>query len=122
MYYFTHDYNARTDDKIKTLIRKHGMNGYGLFWCIIEDLYNNANALRPDYDGIAYDLRTESALVKSIVNDFGLFKFDNEGCFFSESISRRLKKSTEISEQNRKNAIVRWKKEKQKKPDIQYNI
>jgi len=67
--YFSHDYNSRSDDKIKNLIRKHGVAGYGIFWCIIEDLYNNANALRLDYDCIAYDLRTDCDIIKSIIND-----------------------------------------------------
>ena len=73
-FYFSHDYNARNDEKIKMLIRKHGMVGYGVFWAIVEDLYNNANALRTDYDGIAYDLRLHSDIVKSVVNDFDLFE------------------------------------------------
>ena len=36
-FYFSHDYNARNDEKIKRLIRKHGMQGYGVFWSIVED-------------------------------------------------------------------------------------
>ena len=42
-FYFSHDYNARNDEKIKMLIRKHGMIGYGVFWAIVEDLYNIKN-------------------------------------------------------------------------------
>lgn len=72
-FYFSHDYNSRTDDKIKRLIRKHGMLGYGIFWAIIEDLYNNANAMRTDYEGIAYELRTTENIVESIIKDFDLF-------------------------------------------------
>ena len=53
-FYFSHDYNSRNDEKIKSLLRKHGMQGYGLFWALIEDLYNNANALRTDSEGIEY--------------------------------------------------------------------
>ena len=41
-YYFSHDYNCRNDEKIKRLLRKHGMSGYGIFWSIVEDLYNNS--------------------------------------------------------------------------------
>ena len=36
-FYFSHDYNARNDIKIKKLIAKHGYLGYGIFWAIIED-------------------------------------------------------------------------------------
>ena len=69
-FYFSHDYNARNDIKIKKLIAKHNYLGYGLFWAIIEDLYNNANALPLDYDCIAFDLRADVETVKSIINDF----------------------------------------------------
>ena len=43
------------------LLRKHGMIGYGIYWAIIEDLYNNANALRLDYEGIAFEYRLMNA-------------------------------------------------------------
>ena len=88
-------------------MRTHGLVGYGLYWCIVEDLYNNANAMRLDYDGIAYDLRTKPELVRSIINDFGLFVIDNDK-FSSDSIKRRLLERTEKSENARKSANKRW--------------
>lgn len=110
-FYFSHDYNARSDDKIKKLIRVHGMPGYGIFWCIVEDLYNNANALRMDYEGIAYDLRTDSELIKSIINDFDLFSID-DGTFGSCSVERRLDERNKKSETARQSAFKRWNKNK----------
>ena len=62
--YFSHDYNTRSDEKIKLLIRKFGMEGYGIYWSIVEDLYTNANVLRLDYDGIAYDLHSDKETKK----------------------------------------------------------
>ena len=106
-FYFSHDYNARNDEKIKRLIRKHGMIGYGIFWSIVEDLYNNANALQTDYDGIAYDLRTDSDLVASVVNDFDLFVFDGD-FFGSNSVQERLDQRNIKSESARKSASYRW--------------
>jgi len=106
-FYFTHDYNSRSDEKIKLLIRKHGMTGYGIFWAIIEDLYNNTNALRLDYEGIAFDLRTDVEMVKSIINDFDLFVFDSEN-FGSLSVQSRIEKRNEISKKNSNNAYKRW--------------
>ena len=58
-FYFTHDYNCRSDIKIKKLIRQHGPTGYGIYWMLIEDLYNNSNEMPTDYDGIAYELRCD---------------------------------------------------------------
>ena len=106
-FYFSHDYNTRNDEKIKFLIRKHGMQGYGIFWAIIEDLYNNANALRTDYDGIAYDLRVQSEVVKSIITDFDLFVFDGN-CFGSLSVQNRIDERDSKSLKARENAHKRW--------------
>lgn len=108
-FYFSHDYNTRADIKIKRLMSRHGMAGYGIFWAIIEDLYNNANALRLDYDCIAYDLRTDSDTIKSIINDFELFEFDGE-YFGSISVERRLTQRAERSEKARGSALERWSK------------
>jgi len=72
-FYFSHDYNTRTDEKIKNLLRTHGLLGYGVYWALIEDLYNNANAMQLHYSGISYDLRISPELAESVINDFGLF-------------------------------------------------
>jgi hypothetical protein len=108
-FYFSHDYNARNDDKIKSLLRKHGMAGYGIFWAIVEELYNNANALRTHYERIAYDLRTDEITIKSIVEDFELFQI-SEGFFGSCSIEKRLDERNAKSKSARLSAFSRWNK------------
>lgn len=110
-FYFSHDYNARNDEKIKKLIRKHGMQGYGVFWAIVEELYNNANALQLDYEGIAFDLRTESDLIKSVLNDFNLFVFNGE-YFGSNSVESRINQRNDKSKKARDSAYSRWNKNK----------
>lgn len=107
-YYFSHDYNARTDSKIKRLISRHGMAGYGIYWGIIEDLYQNANALPTDYESIAFDLRTDAETLKSIVNDFDLFQVDSD-LFGSLSVQRRLDQREQKSSKARVSAYKRWK-------------
>lgn len=111
-YYFSHDYNARNDSKIKRLLSKHGYLGYGLFWAIVEDLYNNANALPTDYESIAFDLRTTTELVISIINDFDLFCIETSE-FGSASIERRLNERNEKSVKARESAFKRWNKVKE---------
>ena len=107
-YYFPHDYDTLQDEKIKRMIRRHGMAGYGLFWAIIEMLYINANALRTDYEGIAYDFRTNSDIVESVICDFDLFIIkDNE--FGSLSVERRLNERNEKSRKAKESANFRWK-------------
>ncbi|MES2395887.1 MAG: Lin1244/Lin1753 domain-containing protein [Bacteroidota bacterium] len=108
-FYFSHDYNARNDSKIKKLLSKHGYPGYGMFWAIIEDLYNNANALPTDYDSIAFDLRTTSEVIKSLINDFDLFVIDADH-FGSLSVERRLNERNDKSVKARESALNRWNK------------
>lgn len=108
-YYFSHDYNARTDEKIKLLIRKHGLRGYGIFWAIVEDLYNNANALRLDCEGIAFELREDSETIKSVIHDFNLFKIDGD-IFGSLSVQDRLNQRLGKSATARESALKRWNK------------
>lgn len=106
-FYFPHDYDAMQDEKIKRMLRKHGMIGYGVFWAIIEMLYINANALRTDYEGIAYDFRTNSDIVESVICDFDLFIIkDNE--FGSLSVERRLNERNEKSRKAKESANYRW--------------
>ena len=108
-YYFSHDYNSRQDEKIKRLIMKHGLLGYGIFWAIVEDLYNNSNALQMDYERIAFELRVDESVVKSIINDFKLFIF-NEDTFGSLSVEKRLTQRNEKSNKARNSANKRWEK------------
>ena len=111
-YYFSHDYNARTDEKIKLLIRKHGLRGYGIFWAIVEDLYNNANALRMDCEGIAFELREDIETIKSVIQDFDLFQI-KDNYFGSLSVQERLNKRLSKSAKARESVTKRWEKYKE---------
>jgi len=108
-FYFSHDYNSRTDLKIKKLIKEKGMRGYGCFWAIIEDLYNNANALQTDYESIAYELREDAEFIKSLVCEYDLFCFEDD-FFGSKSVERRLNERNEKSTKARESALSRWNK------------
>ena len=105
-FYFNHDCMAQQDDKIRKLIRKHGYEGYGIFWSIIESLYLNANALRTDYEGIAYDMRVNESTIQSIINDFDLFKIKDD-FFGSKSVERRLNERYEKSNKAKQSAKSR---------------
>ena len=108
-FYFSHDYNARNDVKIKNLLRQHGMLGYGVFWAIVEDLYNNANALQLDCESIAFDLRVDYEVVKSVIFDFKLFEI-KDVIFASTSVQRRLDERNQKSVKARLSALSRWDK------------
>lgn len=106
-FYFSHDYTARLDEKIKRLLRQHGMQGYGVFWSIVEDLYCNSNQLICDIEGIAFDLRVDVQLVHDVVHKYELFIIDGAN-FYSDSIARRLDKRNEKSAKASIGASSRW--------------
>ena len=90
--YFSHDSNARNDEKLVRLRMKQGAAGYGVYFMILERLREEADYMSiKDYNMIAFDLRVDAAIVKSVVEDFGLFTFTENGkCFYSESFARRM--------------------------------
>jgi len=97
--YFSHDGNARNDSKIVRLRMKHGAAGYGVYFMILERLREESEYMSvKDYNMIAFDLRVDASLVKSVVEDFGLFAFTEDGeCFYSESFNRRMEVKDEVS-------------------------
>ncbi len=108
-YYFQHDYHARHDLKLESvLLGEVGVAGIGIFWCIIEMLYEeNGYALLSHMGRIANALRVEEKLIKSIVFDFELFQYD-EKMFWSDAVLRRLNERRNKSKSARNSAKVRW--------------
>tara|TARA_R100000808_G_C2141025_1_gene148856 strand:+ start:1452 stop:2096 length:645 start_codon:yes stop_codon:yes gene_type:complete len=98
-YYFSHDSNARNDQKTMKLRMCHGMMGYGVYWAIIEMLREQEGYCLSinDVDSIAFELRQEEATILSIIKDFGLFEFNDEQ-FYSVSLSKRMLKMDQIRE------------------------
>lgn len=108
-YYFKHDYNARADRKLVNVIMKYGMEGIGIYWCIVEMLYEEGGYLPLEYDRITFELRSQYEIVKSIINDFDLFKQDDNK-FWSISVIERLDERCEKSIKARESINKRWKK------------
>ena len=107
VFYFSHDYNARNDRKMRALTMKHGMLGVGVFWCIIEMLYEEVGFLPMEYERIAFELRIDTNVIRSVIEDFELFEHDEER-FWSESILTRLQERCDKSEKARKSIMARW--------------
>ncbi len=106
-FYFSHDYNARNDEKIKELIFKHGMQGYGIYWSVIEDLYQNSNVLRGNFARISLELQVDEKIVISVICEFDLFVFNGNN-FSSLSVQKRLDERTSKSEKARLSVSKRW--------------
>lgn len=118
--YFSHDSNARNDEKLVRLRMKQGAAGYGVYFMILERLREEADYMSAkDYNMIAFDLRVDAAIVKSVVEDFGLFTFTDDGkCFYSESFTRRMGIKDTLRRQRSEGGKIgmknRWKKEQGK--------
>lgn len=118
--YFSHDSNARNDEKLVRLRMKQGAAGYGVYFMILERLREEADYMcAKDYNMIAFDLRVDAAIVKSVVEDFGLFTFTDDGkCFYSESFTRRMDIKDTLRRQRSEGGKIgmknRWKKEQGK--------
>jgi hypothetical protein len=114
-FYFPHDFNARNDEKIVAVRLKYGMEGYGVYFAILERLGESSDYIHvKDYNIISFDLRVGNSLVKSIIEDFGLFEFTEDGKhFYSVSFNERMKPLNDLREK-RSNAgkagmEKRWK-------------
>lgn len=106
--YFSHDLFTRENLKVKKLISKHGMQGYGVFWALVEFLHNNNNKLLTDELGIiSFDLGVDEKLVESVVNDFNLF-IVRKKVISSQRVAQNIKIKNEKSKIARNNANKRW--------------
>lgn len=110
-FYFTHDYNARNDLKLVKVRKKYGHEGYGIYWILVEMMYEHGGKLPFELEDLAYELRTEAGIIKSIIEDFGLFKKDDTH-FWSDSVIGRLKARQDKQEKARQSANSRWGKGK----------
>ena len=109
--YFSHDYDTRSDEKIMDLMAEMNWAGYGLFWGIVELLYQNNGTMRTQYKRIAFALGSHEDSVKSVVEDFDLFTL-TDGTFWSESVNKRLDERSAKSVKARVSANKRWEKQK----------
>ena len=105
--YFPHDYKARSDDRMVSLTMSLGMEGVGIYWCIVEMLYECGGKMkRAECERIAFELRTDKGKVRAVL-DSTLFD-KNRTYFWSKSVLRRLAVREEKSKKARKSAGFRW--------------
>jgi len=106
-YYFAHDYGARNDPKLINLQIKHGMFGVGVYWCIVEMLYEQGGYFKYNLNELKFILRTDAKKIESIINDFNLFKIE-DGNLYSDTILRRLQIRDEKSGKAKESAFNKW--------------
>lgn len=93
--FFRHYTNAKQDEKIIQLLRKEQWQGYGIYWALLEFLTPiKDHKAKCEYDAIAWDLRVDEAVIKRIVENYGLFVVKN-GYFWSKSLTSQLDETAE---------------------------
>ena len=101
-YYFSHDSNARNDQRLMKLRMKYGPEGYGIYFMIIEILRDTENYTLNinDVESICFDIRSENDKVLDVLKNYNLFQFEDD-FFYSKSLSRRMEKLDKIKEKRR---------------------
>lgn len=124
--YFSHDRNALNDNKITDLRGLYGMEGYGVYWAVVEAL-----SREPDLS-LEFSERKAAGLSASIHPSFsmmtfledcvsiGLFASDGNR-FWSESLRRRIKSASEMSRIRKEAASARWGRRKSDVMQEQYS-
>lgn len=109
-YYFPHFCNARHDRKIKRIQKDLGIEGYGIFFMLLEVLREQTDFRFPlsDVDLLADEFGTSTAKVEVIIKGYGLFNIDDEEQFFSPKLLVYLQPYLEKSERARLAARKRW--------------
>lgn len=119
--YFRHDYNARNDIKLQSVITKHGAVGIGVYWIIVEMLYQNGGELPLDIArNISVAYFTDFKVVESVINDFDLFENDGN-VFWSVRIRQMIDNTKKVSDARKAASRQRWSR-KQEKPDIPEDV
>ena len=99
--YFSHDANAKDDFKIMLLIEEMGLEGYGIFWVLIETLREQQGYKYPIrlLSVIARKYNTTLAKVEAVVAKYQLFVIEDDCFFYSKSLIRRMQPLERAREQ-----------------------
>ena len=92
-YYFPHDSNAKDDPKCVLMIEQLGMEGYGIYWMLIETLRDQPDYTYPvaNIPALARRYNTSAEKVRTVVYNYELFTVKDDKIFFSESLNRRMR-------------------------------
>ncbi|RPE05522.1 DUF4373 domain-containing protein [Chitinophaga lutea] len=109
-YYFPHFSNARSDRKVKRLIKDLSFEGYGIYFMLLEVLRDQSDFRYPiaDLDLLADEFGTSDEVMHKIVHQYELFEIDEEGMFHSPKLIEYLQPYLDKSERARKAADKRW--------------
>nr|BDD43963.1 hypothetical protein 22 [bacterium] len=84
-YYFPHFANARNDRKIRRLRKQLGIEGYGIYFMVLEVLREQQDFSYPleDVDLLADEFNTSQEKVLAVITNYKLFKVTEDRFFYS---------------------------------------
>lgn len=112
--YFSHDCDARNDERVTRLRIRYGAAGYGIYFMLLELLQAAPEyTLETDYKALAFDLRVPACRIKTIVEQSGLFVLIDDGKrFYSERLARDMGEQEKLEQRRaeaaRIGAEARW--------------
>ena len=108
-YYFSHDYGAANDVKILFLRQQLGMEGYGIYWFLVENLAQAGGILPLNITPVlAMQMQTSEVKVKAVIEQFNLFTIAEDG-FFYRRLNDHLGMRKKLSDKGKIGAATRWK-------------
>ncbi len=110
--YFPHYINARNDRKIRRLRKELGVEGYGIFYMLLEVLREQSDLRYPieDIDLLAEDFGTSEQKIKVVIYHYDLFMVDKDEFFYSPKQIEYLQPYFAKSKRAKHAALARWGK------------
>ncbi len=111
-YYFSHDYNARNDERILELRSQFGAEGYGVFWMIVETMAENENnGIKCNFiGGLSLGYGVAIGRLQEIIEcckSLELFH-EKDGYLFSKRLLEHKEFRKNLSENGVEGAKKRW--------------
>jgi hypothetical protein len=111
-YYFSHDYNARNDEKILELRSQFGAEGYGVFWMIVESMAENENGgvKATLMGGLSLGYGVAIGRLQEIIEACKRLElvFEKDGYLFSKRLLEHKEIRKTMSEYGAEGAKKRW--------------
>lgn len=112
--YLPHDLKAFEDDKIVNMFGDLDYYGYGLYWRVLEMLYNSDDHTKvTNYKALARVLNCKADILEQLICNYGLFVISDDGSkFWSDRVLQQCDKldkgKKDAAENGRKGAQKRW--------------
>lgn len=111
--YFPLESNAYRVGKSGQLRRQMGTAGFGLYVMVLSHLRDCPDCTAElDYDALGYELHEDPALVRRVVEDFGLFLLDREHGTFTAEALREVAAAARPRARSKRNNAERHRRER----------